>query len=157
MEGAMDESRWRRVVAGLLALTAVLTAAFWVVFFADYAGQADSYFARQCAGWFLWERSFPAADLWAATACFLAAVGLWKRRPWGGLFALLGGSALIFLGLMDALFFLQNGLYGAFNADVLIEAIIHLWALAFGTFVIAYTWWMRRQLLAESGSRPTTN
>lgn len=145
----MDGSRARRVVAGLLALTAVLTVAFWVTFLADYAGQAQSYFARRCAGWFLWERSFPAADLWAGTACFIAAVGLWKKRPWGALFALLGGSALVFLGLMDALFFLQNGLYSPFNTDVLVEAVIHIWALAFGTFVIAYTWQGRRQLLAE--------
>ena len=145
----MQERKGRKVVAGLLALTAVLTLAFWVTFFVDYAGQAESYFARQCAGWFLWERSFPAADLWAATACFIAAVGLWKKRSWGGLFALLGGSALIFLGLMDALFFLQNGLYSPFNADVLVEAVIHIWALGFGAFVIAYTWQGRRRLLAE--------
>ena len=144
----MDESRGRRIVAGLLALTAVLTVAFWVTFFADYAGQAESYFARECAGWFLWERSFPAADLWAATACLIGAVGLWKRRSWGGLFALLGGSALIFLGLMDALFFLQNGLYSPFNIDVLVETVIHIWALAFGALVIAYTWRRRKQLLA---------
>jgi len=144
----MQELKGRKVVAGLLALTAVLTAAFWVTFLADYAGQAESYFARRCEGWFLWERSFPAADLWAATACLLGAVGLWKRRSWGGLFALLGGSALIFLGLMDCLFFLQNGLYSPFNADVLVEAVIHAWALAFGAFVIAYTWLRRKQLLA---------
>jgi hypothetical protein len=76
----MVEYRGRRIVAGLLALTAVLTVAFWVTFFADYAGQAESYFARECAGWFLWERSFPAADLWVATACLIGAAGLWKRR-----------------------------------------------------------------------------
>lgn len=145
----MRELRGRKLVAGLLALTAVLTVAFWVTFFADYAGQAQSYFARRCPGWFLWERSFPAADLWAAAACLLGAVGLWKRRAWGGLFALLGGSALIFLGLMDVLFFLQNGLYSPFNADVLVEAVIHVWVLAFGAFVIVYTWRGRRQLLAD--------
>lgn len=136
----MQELKGRRVVAGLLALTAVLTVAFWVTFFANYAGQAESYFARECASWFLWERSFPAADLWAATCCLLGAVGLWKRRAWGGLFALLSGSALVFLGLMDALFFLQNGLYSPFNVDVLLEAVIHVWVLAFGAFVIIHTW-----------------
>jgi hypothetical protein len=145
----MRETKGRKVVAGLLALTAVLTVAFWVTFFADYESQAGSYFARQCDGWFLWERSFPAADLWAATACLIGAVGLWKRRPWGGLFALLGGSALIFLGLMDALFFLQNGLYRPVNADVLVEAVIHIWALALGMFVIVYTWRGRQHLLAD--------
>lgn len=135
------------MVAGLMALTAVLTIAFWVAFFADYAGQSESYFARECEGWFLWERSFPAADMWLAAACLIGAIGLWRGRTWGGLFALLGGSALIFLGLMDALFFLQNGLYSPFNADVLVEAIIHVWAVGFGAFLIAYTWRSRRQLL----------
>lgn len=144
----MGEPRTRNAVAVLLALTAVLTAAFWITFFADYAGQAQSYFAHECAGWFLWERSFPAADLWLAAVCLLGAMGLWRRRPWGGLFALLGGSALVFLGLMDALFFLQNGLYTPFNADVLVEAVIHLWALVFGPFVILYVWRGRKGLLA---------
>jgi len=137
---AMGDYRGRKVVAALLGLTALLTVAFWAVFFTDYAGQAESYFARQCAGWFLWERSFPAADLWLAAACLIGAIGLWRRRDWGVLFTLLGGSALIFLGLMDALFFLQNGLYWPLNADVVVEVIIHLWALTFGPFVIAYVW-----------------
>nr|MBC7244279.1 hypothetical protein [Chloroflexota bacterium] len=145
----VGEDKGFKVVAWLLALTALLTVVFWVVFFADYAAQDESYFAQQCGAWLLWERSFPAADLWMASACLVGAVGLWKRRPWGLLFALLSGSALIFLGLMDALFFLQNGLYWPVNADVMIEAVIHLWALTFGPFVIAYTWRRRQQLLAE--------
>ena len=66
------------------------------------------------------------------------------------LFTLLGSSALIFLGLMDALFFLQNGLYWPLNADVIVEAVIHAWAFVFGPFVITYTWRRRRQLLADS-------
>jgi hypothetical protein len=36
-----------------------------------------------------------------------------------------------------------------FNADVLVEAVIHIWALGFGAFVIIYTWQGRRQLLAN--------
>ncbi len=49
---------------------------------------------------------------------------------------------------MDALFFLQNGLYWPLNADVVMEAIIHLWALTFGPFAIAYAWRERELLLA---------
>lgn len=146
---AVSDDKVRKVVAGLLGLTALLTAVFWIVFFADYAAQANSYFAQRCSAWLLWERSFPAADLWMASACFVGAIGFWKRRPWGLLFALLGGSALIFLGLMDALFFLQNGLYWPVNVDVIMEAVIHLWALIFGSFIIAYVWRWRRQLLVE--------
>ncbi len=144
----MTKQQSRKTVAILLGLTAVLTAAFWVTFFADYDRQARSYFARECESWFLWERSFPAADLYLAAVCLLAAIGLWKARSWGILFSLLGGSALIFLGLVDALFFLQNGLYTPFNTDVLVEIVIHVWALAFGPFVILYAWRRRTDLLA---------
>lgn len=138
-----------KVVAALLGLTALLTVVFWITFFADYTAQSESYFARRCAAWFPWERSFPVADLWMAVACLLGAAGLWLRRSWGLLFGLVGGGALVFLGLMDALFFLQNGLYWPFNADVAVEAVIHLWALTFGPFVIAYVWRNRSNLLAE--------
>lgn len=135
------------VIAILMAVTAALTLAFWVAFFADYEGQSRSFLARECEGWFLWERSFPAADAWMAVACVLGAVGLWKMRPWGLLFSLVAGGALIFLGLMDALFFLQNGLYWPVNFDVATEMVIHVWVLAFGAFVIVYVWGKRDLLL----------
>jgi len=140
---------WSKFVAALLGLTAVLTAALWAALFANYESQAGSYFARRCAGWFLWERSFPLADLWMATCCLLGAIGLWRRRSWALLFTLVGGGALVFLGLMDALFFLQNSLYSPVNIDVAIEVIIHLWALTFGPLAIAYVWRNRDQLPTE--------
>jgi len=135
------------VVAILMVVTALLTMAFWVAFFADYEGQRQSFLARECEGWFLWERSFPAADAWMAVACVLGAVGLWRMRPWGLLFSLVAGGALIFLGLMDVLFFLQNGLYWPVNLDVATEMVIHVWVLAFGAFVIVYVWGKRGLLL----------
>jgi len=139
-------TRGLRAVALLLALTAALTVAFWITFFADSSMQASSYFARRCSAWLVWERSFPVADLWMAFACLLGAVGLWRKYSWGLLFTLVGCGALVFLGLIDALFFLQNGLYLPVNPDVAVEACIHLWALMFGTVTIAYTWRHRREL-----------
>ena len=138
------------IVAILMVVTALLTMAFWVAFFADYAGQNQSFLAHECDGWFLWERSFPAADAWMAVACVLGAVGLWRMRPWGLLFSLVAGGALIFLGLMDILFFLQNGLYWPVNFDVATEMVIHAWVLAFGAFVIAYMWGKRGLLCTKT-------
>jgi len=74
-------------------------------------------------------------------------MGLWKMRPWGLLFSLVAGGALIFLGLIDALFFFQNGLYCPVNFDVATEMVIHVWVLAFGSFVIVYVWGKRGLLL----------
>ncbi|MCJ7622767.1 MAG: hypothetical protein MUO76_04625, partial [Anaerolineaceae bacterium] len=44
-----------------------------------------------------------------------------RMRRSGLLFSLLSGGALVFLGLMDWLFFLQNGLYLPFTAEIAIE------------------------------------
>ncbi len=137
------------VIAVLLALTALFTMVFWIVFFADMAAQADSFLARQCPGWYVWERSFPLADAWMAAAALVGALGLMRMRSWGLLFCELAGSALVFLGLMDVLFFVQNGLYLHFNADVAVEAFIHAWVTGFGVFVIAYVW-RRRDLLVTT-------
>ncbi len=131
------------VVAILMLVTAVLTIAFWAFFFAGYEAQSQSFLARECDAWFLWERSFPAADAWMAITCLAGAVGLWKMRPWGLLFSLVSGGALIFLGLMDVLFFLQNGLYWPVNFEVVMEMVIHVWVLVFGAFVIIYVWGQR--------------
>jgi len=135
-----------RVVAVLLILTGLGTAVFWVTFFADYAAQQTGELATRCSGWFLWERSFPLADLWAALACLLGGLGLWRARPTGLLWSLVAGGALVFLGLMDILFFLQNGLYWPMAGEVLLEALIHLWVTGFGLATIAVVWSRRGEL-----------
>jgi len=67
-------------------------------------------------------------------------------RSTGFLFGLVSGGAMVFLGLMDVLFFLQNGLYLPLNGEVAVELFIHIWVIAFGLFAIAYVW-TRRELL----------
>ncbi len=131
------------ITAGLLILTALGTSLFWIVFFAKGPAQADSYLAQQCPAWYAWERSFPAADAWMALAAFVGALGLLRLRPWGLLFCQLASGALLFVGLMDVLFFLQNGLYTWHRADVVIEMLIHAWVLGLGAFVSLYVWQKR--------------
>lgn len=135
------------IIAILLLLTAVGTLVFWVAFLADYEAQRECYLARECNCWFLWERSFPAADAWTVVLCVLGAVGLWRVRPAGLICTLAGGGALVFLGLIDALFFLQNGLYWPLNGDVAVELFIHVWTIALGLSAIACVWPRRDYLL----------
>lgn len=134
------------VTAVLMLLTAVGTLLFWVTFFADLEAQRSGYLASRCDAWFAWEMSFPLADGWMAATAILGAVGLWRMRPGGLLFGLVSGGAMVFLGLMDALFFLQNGLYLPLAGEVAVELFIHVWTAAFGLFAIAYIW-ARRALL----------
>jgi hypothetical protein len=129
-------------------LTAVGTLLFWVAFFADLEAQRGGYLASRSDAWFAWEMSFPLADGWMALTAILSAVGLWRRRSTGLLFGLVSGSAMVFLGLMDVLFFLENDLYLPLNAEVAVESFIHLWAVAFGLFAITYVW-RHRALLSR--------
>jgi hypothetical protein len=134
------------VVATLMLLTAVGTLLFWVTFFADLEAQRSGYLASRCDAWFAWEVSFPLADVWMAATAILGAVGLWRMRPTGLLFGLVSGGAMVFLGLMDALFFLQNGLYLPLTGEVAVELFIHVWTVVFGLFAIAYVWSHRARL-----------
>ncbi len=124
--------------------TSLGTVLFWVSF--ALGDPETSFLARQCAAWYSWERSFIAADLWMAVAAGVGTLGLLRRRPWGFHWAGMAGSGLLFLALMDILFFLQNGLYRVWHPEVLLEALIHLWALALGIGAVAYSsqWAARR-------------
>jgi hypothetical protein len=135
-----------RLAAVLLWLTALGTLLFWAAFFADLDAQRGGVLASRSQHWFAWEMSFPLADAWLAGTAALAAVGLWRQRPAGLLSGLLSGSALVFLGLMDTLFFLQNRLYRPLTGEVAVELFIHLWALALGGAVIVLVWRQRAVL-----------
>jgi hypothetical protein len=73
--------------------------------------------------------SFPLADGWMAATAILAAVGLWRMRPSGLLFGLVSGGTMVFLGLMDVLFFLHNGLYLPLTGETATSGVIaRCWA-----------------------------
>jgi hypothetical protein len=134
------------ITAILLLLTALGTILFWLTFFADLEAQRSGELAARNAAWFAWELSFPLADAWMAVTGLVGAIGLWRMRPAGLLFSLVSGGAMVFLGLMDSLFFLQNGLYQPLTAEIAVELFIHAWTVLFGLFVIAYVWGRREVL-----------
>ena len=134
------------LLAVLVMVTSVGTLGFWLTFFADLDAQRHGELAARSVDWFAWELSFPLADAWMAVTGILGAIGLWRLRSTGLLFSLLSGSAMIYLGLMDGLFFLQNGLYLPFTAEIALEAFIHIWVVALGLTLITYVWTHREVL-----------
>jgi len=132
-----------KATAILLGLTGLMTVVYWVLYFATGAVQAET-----SPVYIAFENSFPAADAWMAAACFVAAAGLLARRHWGLLFGVCAGSAMIFLGLMDVLFNLEQGMYAAMNAEMAFETLINAWTLGFGAFVLWFLW-SRRKILAD--------
>jgi hypothetical protein len=152
----MQRTTTLTVTAVLMLLTAIGIILFWVFFFSDLDAQRESTFASQSEAWFAWELSFPLADGWVALTAIAGAIGLWRGRPTGLLFGLVSGGALVFLGLIDLLFFLENGLYLPMNAEAAIELLIHLWAMGFGLFTIVIIWSRGdafcREALSERGA-----
>jgi hypothetical protein len=140
------------ITAALMLLTAAGIILFWVSFFADLDAQRESTFASQSEAWLAWELSFPLPDAWVAATALLGAVGLWRMRPSGLLFGLVSGGAMVFLGLIDILFFLENGLYTPMSSEVAIELLIHLWVTGFGLFAIATIWKHRKHLTNQPTS-----
>jgi len=76
-------------------------------------------------------------------ACAMAAsVGLLTEHSYGPIFALLAAGSLIFLGLMDLTFNIQNRLWHllATSNQMRFELLIILWTLGLGMGLIVYSW-----------------
>jgi len=124
----------------VFALSALIL--YWIVFFTTGDVQA-----RNDLVYLAFERAFPLADSWLALCALLGAIGLWRRKSWGVLFGLLGGSSSIFLGLMDVLFNLNEGIYALGGAEMGIEIAVNLLTLGLGPVIIVYLWRNRESLL----------
>jgi hypothetical protein len=81
-----------------------------------------------------------------------ACVALVRRRASAFLWLIAAGATSIYLGLLDVLFDLENGIYGSPDtAGVLIEMAINVLTLAFGTVVMSWAWRARRELARLGG------
>lgn len=119
----------------LLVVTGVVTVAYWLDFFLRGTVQAVE------EEWYLrFERAFPAADGWMAVCSLVAAVGLFTGAGYATVFGLLAAGALVFLGLMDLTFNLQNGLFRLLphSGQMWVEVVIVAWCLALGGFLAVY-------------------
>jgi hypothetical protein len=138
-----------RLTIGLVVGAFVALVAFWVIWFfvnRDWLANLDT------PAYYAFENAFPAADAWLALACALGAWAMWKRRPSSLLWLLAGGGASIYLGLMDVLYDLENGIYGAPKGDwgaVATEVAINVYALGVGVWVMRFGWSNRRYFLAR--------
>ncbi|HEX8793144.1 MAG TPA: hypothetical protein VF765_19505 [Polyangiaceae bacterium] len=144
------EPRHYRLTLGLVLAAFVALVAYWVIwFFVDRSWLAS----MDTQAYYVFENAFPAADGWLAIACAAGAWAMWKRRPSSLFWLLAGGSASVYLGLMDVLFDLENGVYGAPKGDwgaVGTEVAINLYALGVGAWALAFGWRNRAWFLARS-------
>ena len=136
-------------ILGVIIFGVLATLAYWLVWFAVdreilAAAHTDSYYA--------FENAFPAADLWMAGCGVFASVALIRRRASSLLWTIAAGATSIYLGLLDVLFDLENGIYRAPDSGgVCVEIAINVLTLAFGTVIIVWAWRARRQLSRLGG------
>ncbi|NVM46165.1 MAG: hypothetical protein HWN79_14710 [Candidatus Lokiarchaeota archaeon] len=122
------------VLAVLQIILAVGIVGFWIFFFKVENKDPEK------EEWYLkHERSFPLPDLGLITVCLLiAAVGLLSGERFGIFFTIVAGGGLMFLGLIDLAFNLQNGLFKTKNLDAYMSIGIVSIVLIMGVLSLIY-------------------
>ncbi len=82
---------------------------------------------------------FPIADLfWVMLTLFLASIGILSSQKFGFIFSIISGSALIFLGLLDITFNIQNNVYSNKVSDTFLHLFINIFCMTFGPIFIIF-------------------
>jgi hypothetical protein len=121
----------RRLISALEIVTGAGIILFWVAFFT--VGMAPD---PAPAGYFAYEHSFPLPDGLMSILLIIAGILLLKDKRPAMVMSLVAAGALIFLGLLDFSFNLQNGVYTASTLDLAINGFINAWCVGFGLFLI---------------------
>jgi hypothetical protein len=116
-----------RLIASLQIVTAAGLILFWIAFFT--VGMAPD---KPPACYFAYEHAFPLPDGLLAVLLMITGILLMKNSPVAGKLSLAAAGALMFLGLLDFSFNIQNGIYTASTLDLVINAFINLWCTGFG-------------------------
>ena len=141
--------RGRGFVIGVLVFGVVATVAYWVVWFGV---DRELLASAHTASYYAFENSFPLADAWMVMTGVAASVALVRRGASAFLWCVAAGTNSVYLGLLDVLFDLENGIYRSPDAGaVAVEAVINVLTLTMGAFVIGWAWARRRELARFGG------
>ncbi len=116
----------RPIIIGQL-ITGIGLFLFWIAFFT--VGLAPE---NPPEGYFTFEHAFPLPDITLGIALLMAAFGLKNGKSFGRPLSLACSGGMIFLGLVDFSFNIQNGMYLISTADLIVNTVINLWCLIFG-------------------------
>lgn len=121
-------------IARLQLATGIGLLLFWAAFFT--VGLAP---ANPPPGYFQFEHSFTVPDIVLAVGLIIAGRCWLKTEPalrkTAHVLSLVCAGALIFLGLLDISFNLQNGMYTNGWLDAVLALAINAWCIGFGTYM----------------------
>lgn len=138
---ADDFELWRARVIVWLFAGAGLIASYWFGWFID-RGLLTS---DQSAAYISFEQAFPLADALLLSSAVTAAIQLWRRHPSASMWLHVVGGAGVYLGALDIMYDLQNGIY-AKGAGGKLELGINLITVASSVGVIRFGWHAARWL-----------
>ena len=136
-----------RVIVWLFAVAGII-AAYWIGWFSDRSLVA----AAHTAGYVSFEQAFPLADALLLGGAVTAAIQLWRRRPSASMWLHIVGGAGIYLGALDILYDLQNGIYGT-GVGGKLELTINVTTVLSSLGVMSFGW-RSRHWLVEHGLQP---
>ncbi len=124
------------IIAIFQTIWILLFIGFWLVFyFTEYKkGKMSKVLYKH-------EISFPFPDLgWIVPTLIAAAIGLLLEQKYGYFFSALAGSGMMFLGIIDLAFDIQNGKFNReeYGFDALVSMGIVILTLIFGPIFIIY-------------------
>jgi hypothetical protein len=124
------------LVAIIQLLIAVGIIIFWVIFyFSEYKNR------KMPEVEYKHELSFPLPDLgWVVPNLIVAAVGLLSNQSFGYIFSISAGGGMVFLGLIDLAFAVQNGKFSRkeYGIDAFITFGIVVLMVVLGPLFISY-------------------
>lgn len=120
-----------RMLALLAIGTATAIIAFWVAFF--IIGLAPD---QPSPCYFAYEHSFPLPDTVLSLVLLGAGLLLLRGAPLGRSLALVAAGGLTFLGLVDASFNYQQGLYTGTTAALVVNGGMNVWCVVLGVVLV---------------------
>ena len=135
----VKEEKYRMIniiMAILQILLGIGFVGFWVIFyFTEYKNPKMEETA------FIHEKSFPLPDLgWIMPCLFIAGFGLLLEQKFGFFFSALAGSGMMFLGLIDLAYDIQNDVFKKKEFGTYIGILIIIIMLIFGPICIIFAW-----------------
>lgn len=128
----MPQASHLRVLSIIQIATGATILVFWVLFFT--VGLAP---AKPPACYFAFEHAFPLPDTMLAIALMASGANVLAGGTWGRGVSLTCAGGLLFLGILDLSFTMQNGGFSGPVGEALQSGIISLGCVAVGLWIVA--------------------
>ena len=123
----MNKIKGLKTVVVFELLTGIGFLLFWIGFFTIGLAPENP---PQC--YFAYEHSFPLPDIILSIAILASGILLLKNKESGRTLSFVCSGGLMFLGILDFIFNIQNGIYMTSTLDMVLNSFINVWCVGFG-------------------------